>query len=286
MLASAALISATGAPPQGLQGLLAPQGLHGLQGLLFQAVARRGTTHFAETAPPLAPQGLQGLAPQGLHGFFAAHGLHGLQACFFAAQGLQGLQPFFFAAQGLHGLQPFFAAHGLQGLQPFFAAQGLHGLQPFFFAAHGLHAASCTGRGLAMGNRAGALAAPLDAPVAAYPGAEPAIAPPTANPATTNAGRTVVDKSFDFMDLTTQPPLKCDLWNCCLFFATPKGITVSDTGRCPEASLFTHLQLSVSTGTFMHSIIRYAVQTRGNVHDGDAPQHHRAVHRATDECPI
>ena len=185
MLASAALISATGAPPQGLQGLLAPQGLHGLQGLLFQAVARRGTTHFAETAPPLAPQGLQGLAPQGLHGFFAAHGLHGLQACFFAAQGLQGLQPFFFAAQGLHGLQPFFAAHGLQGLHL---------------------AASSIGR-----DRGFAVGSSFDTPcvgVAANPVPLNATAPPIAIPAPTNAETTVVDKSVVLYDLTRKPPVK------------------------------------------------------------------------------
>lgn len=72
---------AQGLAPQGLQGFLVAQGLHGLQGFF---------------------------AAQGLHGFLAAHGLQGLQG-FFAAQGLQG----FFPAQGLHG---FFAAQGLHGL--------------------------------------------------------------------------------------------------------------------------------------------------------------------------
>jgi hypothetical protein len=154
----------------GLQPFLGAQGLHGLQGLLAQAACSRGTTHFLETAPPLAPQGLHGLQP------FAAQGLQGLQPL--AAHGLQGLQPLFFAPQGLQGLQPLLAAHGL----------------------HGRHAASWMGRGLglATGNKICCSIPTLAAPT----GVAGVNAPPTAIPAPRNAGMTVVDRSENLNDLT------------------------------------------------------------------------------------
>jgi len=177
--------------------------------LLFQLAARRGTTHFAETAALAPPQGLHGL--QGLQApqpFFAAQGLHGLQA-FFAAQGLHAPQAFF-AAQGLHlaaqGLQAFFAAQGLHAPQAFFAAQGLHlaahGLH--FLAAQGLHAASCVslGFGFAMGSKPEVPAVGA----AAMPGALDDAMPPTMMPTPTNADAIVVDNNLDFNELTVEPP--------------------------------------------------------------------------------
>ena len=120
------------------------------------------------------------------HGFFAAHGLH---AFALAAHG-------FLAAHGLHGLHPFFAAHGLQGLQAlFFAAHGLHGLHWASWMVDGF--------GLATGSGFIRSADRSDA----YPGPLGATAPPTTTPAPTRTGINVLERSFDFIDLTTWPPL-------------------------------------------------------------------------------
>ena len=159
-----------------MHAFFAAHGLHGLQPLFFAAqglhraaVLRRGTKHLEDAAAP------------------AAHGLHGLQAPF-AAHGLHGL----------HGLHALFGAHGLHGLHPFFAAHGLHGL-------HGLHWASwmVAGFGLATGR---GFSRSTDGP-AAYPGALGATAPPTTTPAPTRTGINVLERSLDFIDLTTRPPL-------------------------------------------------------------------------------
>ncbi len=173
------------------------------------------------SAAAVGAHGLHGL--QGLHAFFAAQGLQGLHA-FFAAHGLHGLQPLFFAAQGLraaavlsrgtkhfedtppapHGPQgpqaPFAAQglHGLHGPQPFFAAQGLHGL-------HGRHAASWMEAGFGLATGSGFIRS-ADGPDA-YPGPLGATAPPTTTPAPTSTGINVLERSFDFIDLTTWPPL-------------------------------------------------------------------------------
>jgi len=114
-----------------------------------------------------------------LQGLLAAQGLHG----FLAAQGLQG----FLAA---HGLQGFFAAHGLHG---FLAAQGLHGLQP---AAIWMP----LGLGLAVGR---GVDRPDDvAGVAAWAGPAGTVLLAMNIPAPTNAGIRVVERSWDFIDLT------------------------------------------------------------------------------------
>jgi hypothetical protein len=101
----------------------------------------------------------------------------------------------------LHGPHPFFAAqglHGLHGPQPFFAAQGLHGL-------HGRHAASWMVAGFGLATGSGFIRS-ADEP-AEYPGALGATAPPTTTPAPTSTGINVLERSFNFIDLTTWPPL-------------------------------------------------------------------------------
>jgi hypothetical protein len=157
-----------------LHGLVAAQGLQGLQGLA-------------------AAQGLQGLvAAQGLHG------LHGL----FAAQGLQGL-----AAACRRGTTqsddaaPAPAAHGLQGLQGLHAPAAAQGLQGF--TAHGLqglHCAICSGLGLGWATGSRSLAAASR--ISAGPRLAAVTPPAISMPAPITADISVLDISVQRRDFT------------------------------------------------------------------------------------
>ncbi|MGF1641885.1 MAG: hypothetical protein ACFCUO_13135 [Rhodospirillales bacterium] len=76
---------------QGPHGFFAAQGLQGLQGLVFHAATRRGTTHLSDTAPPPAAHGLQGLQGSAAHGPQGALGAHGRhEASRWPGRGLAG----------------------------------------------------------------------------------------------------------------------------------------------------------------------------------------------------